>query len=215
MICDPGDEEVDMWRTLVVLIVGGCLMMPSFAKAGRGATPPLTMDVVTMKAKGGWTAVVIALKNNGAGDAAIQCCTAYLETDAGFAVQSLTRQDLSELNYNRAKTTSTLGGIVAAGLGLGGAIGNVDELIYAGIALGGASAIAGVAGGAQRDAEARNVVIDDIQRVHKFPAGLKVAGVVYFPPKRKWPGSHRAAAVHVTYRVGAREYRVSAPVVAK
>ncbi|MBI4237663.1 MAG: hypothetical protein HY696_04485 [Deltaproteobacteria bacterium] len=196
-----------------LLLIAGST--PALAKSRAVATiarAPVALDVVAIKAKGGWTAAVIALRNNGTTDARIECCTAYVENDAGYAVQSLTRGDLEILARNRAKTAATIGGIIGAGLGLGGAIGNVDELVYAGIAVAGTSAIAGVAGSAAHDNDVRNFVIDDMMRVHKLPAGLKVAGVVYFPPTKKWPGSKRAKAVHVTYRLNGKEYRTMAPV---
>lgn len=200
-----------MFVALCCLVCGAA--SPTLAKGqAASARAPVDLDVVAVKAKGGWTAAVIALRNNGAKDARIECCTAYVENDAGYAVQSLTRSDLEILARNRAKTAATIGGIIGAGLGIGGAIGNVDELVYAGISVAGASAIAGVAGSAAHDNEVRNFVIDDMMRVRKLPAGLKVAGVVYFPPMKKWPGSKRAKAVHVTYRLNSREYRAMAPV---
>lgn len=188
------------------------------AKAARSAGgaanahAPLQMEMIGMKNKAGWTAVVIALKNSGTRDSNLQCCTAFLETDAGYAVQSLNRDEIAAVNFNRAKTAATIGGIAGAALGIGGLAGHVDELAYAGLALGGASAIAGTVGSAKESGELRNLVIDDLMRVRQFPAGLKVAGTVYFPPQKKWPGSHTARTIHLTYRAGGQEYHVTAPV---
>lgn len=187
---------------MVALLVG--LTVPVLA-AG-----PLSIEYIGAKTGKGWTAVEVAIRNNTAKPIAVRCCEAFVENERGYAVASLTASDVSQLNYNKANTAAKLGGLLGAGLGLGGAIGGVDELVYAGVATGIASGAASVVGQAKADGNDRDLIIDDLQRVRKFPPGLKVAGVIYFPPTRKWPGSKAAKAVHLAYTYGGAEYKASA-----
>lgn len=76
----------------------------------------------------------------------------------------------------------------------------------------GPGAIAGTVGEAAAEGAQRSFVIDDIMRVRTFPAGLKVAGVAYFPPRKKWPDSKHLQAIHVTYKLHGQQHRVTVPV---
>lgn len=177
------------------------------------APPSLEVEVISVKYKGSWTQVGIAIKNLGTADAPVSCCGAFIEDGDGYAVASLKRDEIAQLIHNKAKTAAAIGAIVGLGLGIGGAVGGVDELEYAGIALGGASGIGAVAGSAAAESQQRNLIVDDIMRNTTFPAGLKVAGFVFFPPKKKWPGKSREAkAIHLTYLVNGAQYSISAPV---
>ncbi len=193
-------------------VVAGLLTLFFSVSEGVADRPLLGIDVVKVKPKGSWTEVTIAIENLGETDAEFQCCTAFLENSDGYAIASLTNADVGTQIHNKAKTPALIGGIAAVGLGLGGAISGVRELGYAAVGLGGASAIAGVVGEGSKEKKYRDLVIDDIMRNHVFPSGLKVAGVVYFPPKKKWPGAKQARQIHLTYKVGGRTQRVSAPV---
>lgn len=194
-------------QKIFFLIVAVSLLVPgvSFAKDGE-----LGLSVVKVKAKGSWTEVMIAVENHGSKDAEFQCCKVFLENTDGYAVPSLTKQEVQTQIHNKAKTAATIGTIVGLGLGLGGAISGHEELGYAGLGVAGGSVIAGVAGESSADGKQRSLVIDDIMRNQVFPAGLKVAGVVYFPPKKKWPGSQKAQAVHLTYNQNGKSHRVTA-----
>jgi hypothetical protein len=174
--------------------------------------PALQVYVIKVKPKMGWTEVTLAIENTGNTDADIQCCTTYLETDDGYAVASLTQAEVRTQNYNRARTPAIIGGIIGAGLGLGGAISGNRGVGYAGLGTLGASAITGTVGEAVSDKNGRNFIIDDIMRNYEFPSGLKVAGTAYFPPKKKWPGSSHARAFHLTYKLNGKSYRVTTPV---
>lgn len=173
---------------------------------------PLDVYVIKVKPKGSWTEVTIAIENDGKTDANIQCCTVYLETDAGYAVASLTQDEVRTQNYNKARTPAIIGGIIGAGLGFGGAISGKKELGYAALGTLGTSAIAGTVGQHVYDKNNRNFIIDDVMRNRELPSGLKVAGIAYFPPKKKWPGSQRAIAIHLTYKLNGRSYRTTTPI---
>jgi hypothetical protein len=180
--------------------------------AAAAADGPLSLDVVKLNSKGSWTEVQIAIQNNGDTDAELKCCTVFIENSEGYAVASLNPGEVRSQNYNKARTGATIGQIVGAGLGIGGLISGREELAYAGLGVAGGSTIAGVVGGASEDKRDRDLVIDDVMRNHVFPAGLKVAGVAYFPPKKKWPGSKNAEEIHLTYKMGNKTYRTSAPI---
>lgn len=198
---------------LVILIAFLGLFFPfqqGFADHPKLAQLGLT--VIKVKQKGSWTEVTIAIENLGNSDATFRCCTTFLENTDGYAIASLDNSQVQTQIYNKARTPSIVGGILAGGLGLAGVISGKKELGYAGLGLGGASAIAHVVGGGSADKKHRELVIDDIMRNQVFPSGLKVAGVAYFPPKKKWPGSKKAEEIHLTYEYQGRLHRVSAPV---
>lgn len=203
-----------MKKIFVVLMVV-TLMTSQFAwaktKAKTAANASLGVSVVSVKAKGSWTEVVLALENKGGADVQFSCCKAFLENDDGFSVASLTQGEVRSQIHNKAKTAAAIGAIVGAGLGIGGWAGGSEEAALAGISVAGASAIGGIAGDASANKQARNIVIDDLMRNQLFPTGLKVAGVVYFPPKKKWPGSHTAKAIHVTYSYKGTQQMVTVP----
>jgi len=173
---------------------------------------PVGLSVIKMKTKGSWTEVTIAIENRTNRDLEFPCCNTYLETDNGFAVASLDRGEVQTQIHNKARTGAIIGEIIGVGLGIGGLASGHDELAYAGLGVGAGSAIAGTAGGAVAEGAERRIVIDDIMRNQIFPSGLKVAGVVYFPPKSKWPGSKHAQAVHLAYNLKGKSYKVSAPI---
>ncbi len=192
------------------LVVVAVLLVPALSYAKK-SEPKLSMEIIKAKSKGSWTEVFFAIQNHGVKNSDVRCCKAYLENMDGFAIANLNRGELQALIHNKAKTAAIVGGIAGLGMGIGGAAGGVDELAYAGLATAGASGIAAAAGAAAADSQRRNVIIDDIMRNRTFPAGLKVAGAVYFPPKKKWPSSKTAKALHVTYDVKGKEYTISAP----
>ncbi len=195
--------------SLIIAVLG--LLLPDFPVWAKGAPGPLDLYVVKVKARGGWTEVTVAIENDGKTDARVQCCHVYLENTDGYAVLSLTRDEVRSQNVNRARTPAIIGGIIGAGLGLGGMISGKEELGYAAVGTLGSSAIAATVGEHVADKNSRNLVIDDLMRNYEFPSGLKVAGVVYFPPKKKWPGSQSAKAIHLTYKLNGKSYRVFAP----
>lgn len=200
---------------ICVLVLLCIILMPAHAisKEQKISAPELEVEVLSVKYKGSWTQVGIAIKNLGTADAPISCCGAYIEDGDGYAIASLTRDELSQLIHNKAKNAAAIGAIIGLGLGIGGAVGGVDELVYSGIAVGGASGIGAVAGSAVAESQQRNLIIDDIMRNRTFPAGLKVAGNIFFPPKKRWPGkSRKAQAIHLTYQVNGAQYRIDAPV---
>ncbi|MBT3182182.1 MAG: hypothetical protein HN337_06730 [Deltaproteobacteria bacterium] len=194
--------------SLVVVVV---FLVPVICYAKK-SEPQLSMEIIKAKSKGSWTEVFFAIKNDGIKSSDVNCCKAYLEDMDGFAIANLNRGELRSLIHNKARTAAIVGAIAGLGMGIGGAAGGVDELAYAGLATAGASGIAGAAGAAAADAQRRSVIIDDIMRNRTFPAGLKVAGAVYFPPKKKWPSSKVAKALHITYEVKGKEYTISAPI---
>lgn len=203
-----------MMRNIIISII--CLTLFSDIAWGvdKKATPTetlapaLAVEVIKIKNKSSWTELTIAIQNLGTTDATISCCTAYLEDSNGYAIASLTRNDLLAIIHNKARTAATIGSMVGLGMGVGGAVGNINELEYAGIAVGGASVIGGVVGEAAAESQARNLIIDDIMRNKTFPAELKVAGKVFFPPRRKWPSDSRVAtALHITYEINGKQYK--------
>ncbi len=197
------------WKLMLILTI--CLGFSHFPQA-LAAEGPLSLDVVKVKAKGSWTEVQIAIRNNGDTDAQFSCCTVFLENSDGYAVASLNQGEVRSQIHNKARTGAILGGIAAAGLGLGGLISGHEELGYAAIGVGAGSAIANTVGDAKADSASRDIIIDDVMRNHLFPAGLKVAGIAYFPPKKKWTGSKNVEEIHLTYKMGNKTYRASAPV---
>ncbi|MBI4366602.1 MAG: hypothetical protein HY543_07275 [Deltaproteobacteria bacterium] len=203
-----------MQRLTSLCLILGLLCCPAsgWAKArARGGDANLQVEYVGMKAKGGWTAVVVAIQNTGTHDAEFACCEAYLENAAGYAIPALSGDEMAVLIHNRAKTAAAIGALIGAGLGIVGAVSGSVELIYAATGVGVASGIAGVAGQAAAEGEARHFVIDNVWRAKAFPAGLKVAGVIYFPPRKKWPNSKDPQALHLTYKLRDRTYRITAP----
>lgn len=195
-------------RLLLAVIIMTILSDHAWAEEGG----PLGLSVVKVKAKGSWTEVMVAISNNGAKDLEFKCCKVYLENTDGYAVSSLSREEVQTQIHNKAKTAAIIGGIVGAGLGIGGIASGNDALAYSGLGVGAGSAIAGTAGEAVAEGAQRGLVIDDIMRNQVFPSGLKVAGIAYFPPKKKWPGSKNAQAMHLTYTLNGKTYRASAPV---
>lgn len=191
----------------VLLLLGNT----GFARAKKGSAggARLGVDYIGMKKKGSWTEVSIAIQNQGSSEAKIECCEIYLESEDGFALAALSQGDLNTIIYNKAKTASTVGAFLAGALGLAGVVGDMDELIYAGIGLGAASGVANAIGNGSEDKNRRDIQLDNVMRAHKFPQGLKVAGKIYFPPKSKWPGSKTASALHLLYKVGGKENRVT------
>ncbi len=180
-------------------------------KNDKNAANLLQVEAIKLKSKGSWTELQLAIQNTGNTDAEFECCQIYIENKDQYAIQSLSRQEVKSQIYNKAKTGSILGGIAAVGLGLGGAISGHEELGYAALGVGGASLAANVVGDASAEKQGRNLIIDDIMRTTEFPAGLKIAGVSYFPPKKKWPGSRDIERVHLTYKYKGKTYRTSAP----
>ncbi len=202
-----------MKRTRVILT--GLAILASFSlnlTTAWADDGPISLNVVKLKNKGSWTEVMLAIANNGNKDLEFQCCTVYLENTDGYAVSSLNRGEVESQIHNKARTGALIGAIVGAGLGIGGAISGNEDLGWAALGVGGTSAIAGLAGSAGAEGAQRALIIDDIMRNQVFPSGLKVAGIVYFPPKKKWPGSQKAQAVHLTYTIGNHTYHASAPV---
>lgn len=191
-------------------VFGALLLL--FSQTAVAAEGPLSLDVVKVKAKGSWTEVQIAIRNNGDTDTQLECCTVYLENSDGYAVTSLNQGEVRTQIHNKAKTGAIIGGIAALGLGLGGAISGHEELGYAALGVGAGSAIAGEVGSASAEKQGRELIIDDVMRNRIFPSGLKVAGVAYFPPKKKWPGSKKAEEIHLTYKMGKKTYQTSATV---
>lgn len=173
------------------------------------ADGPLGLSVVKVKNRGKWTEVEIAIENKTNKNLNLKCCTLFLENQGGYAIASLAADEVQSQIHNSAATVGTIGAIVGAGLGIAGAVSGKEELVYAGIATAGTGIIASTAGEAVTDKKRRDFIIDTIARTELFPAGLKVAGKVYFPPKRRWPGSNKAKALHLTYRVGGRDYEVT------
>ncbi|MBI2345995.1 MAG: hypothetical protein HYV03_03760 [Deltaproteobacteria bacterium] len=195
---------------LVILLMSHAAIARGRHVSARDAN--LGVTYVGMKAKGGWTAVVIAIENQGTRDATFECCEAFLENAAGFAVPALGGDEMAVLIRNKAKTAATIGALIGAGLGIAGAVADVDELVYAAVGIGVASGVTAVAGEASADKERRSFVIDNVFRARSFPAGLKVAGVVYFPPRKRWPDSKQAQAIHLTYKLGGMQHRVAAQI---
>lgn len=196
--------------TLIVLMS----MPTAYAKGPVApvAAPEFSFEVIKVKYKGGWTEAAVAIQNTGSSEATVTCCNFFLENDDGYSVQTLTRDEVLALIHNKAATASAIGALVGVGLGVGGAVGGIDELEYAGIAAGSASVIGGVVGEAAAEGSRRRVVVDNVMRVQKFPPGLKVAGILYFPPRKRWSGSHTAVAIHLVYEAGGTMQRATAPI---
>lgn len=206
-----GNHSQVMARALAGLFTAAVMFVTQVAAAAAPLEGgPLTLNVVKVKTKGSWTEVMIAIENHGDTDAQLECCTVYLENTDGYAVASLNQGEVQSQIHNKAKTGAIVGGILGVGLALGGAFSGVDELGYAGLGVGAGSAIAGTVGAGSADKARRDLIIDDVMRNQTFPAGLKVAGVAYFPPKKKWPGSKKAEQLHLTYKMGKKTYRTSA-----
>jgi hypothetical protein len=188
------------------------LLLAGVRAWAKPVSGPLSLDVVKVKAKGSWTEVQIAIRNNGNTDAPFSCCTVFLENTDGYSVASLNYGEVESQIHNKARTGSIIGEIIGAGLGIGGLASGNRALGYTGLGIAGGSAIAGVAGDSAAEKQGRDLVIDDIMRNQVFPSGLKVAGVAYFPPKKKWPGSQHAQRIHLTYKMGNKTYRTVADI---
>jgi hypothetical protein len=152
------------------------------------------------------------LQNKGSSEAKFECCKAFLENDAGFSVASLTQGEVQSQVHNKAKTLATVGTIVGAGLGIAGAIDRSAELGYAAASVAGASTIAGAVAEASADKQHRNIVIDDVMRSQVYPPGIKVAGTMWFPPRKRWQGSKTPQAIIVVYNYNGHQQNVRVPV---
>lgn len=203
----------------LVMVMALALPTAAFAKgkykvrSAKNAT--LEVSFIAMKMKGSWTEVQIALQNNGSQNATFECCKAFLENDAGFSVASLTQGEVQSLVHNKAKTAALVGTIVGAGLGIAGAIDGSPELGYAATSVAGASVITGAVAEHSADTTRRNIVIDDVMRAQIYPPGIKVAGTMWFPPKKRWQGSKKPKAIHVVYAYNGQQQQVVVPIETK
>lgn len=201
------------------LIAAIALPLPAMAKgkkhykSARNAT--LEVSFIGIKYKGSWTEVEIALENKGDAEATFGCCKAFIENDAGFSTASLTQGEVQSQVYNKAKTAALVGTIVGAGLGIAGAISGTPELGYAAIGVAGTSTIAGAVAEHSADKMQRNIVIDDVMRAQVYYPGIKVAGKMWFPPKKRWQGSKKPAAIHVVYSYNGKMQNVTVPITNK
>ncbi len=170
------------------------------ARSPRGKVPaPISVEVLKMKHRGGWTEVTVAIENKSDEVLSVECCTAYLENTKGFAVPSLTGAEIKRQVHNSLGTGATIGQIIGVGLGIGGLASGNDALAYSGLGVGLGSTVVSVAGEASADSRKRGILMDDVLRNQAFPPRVKVAGVVYFPPKKKWPESKEAESLHMIY----------------
>lgn len=197
---------------VMIIAVSAGAALAKGAVSSTTATSQFSFEVIKVKYKGSWTEASVAIQNTGSADATVSCCNFFIENEDGFSVQTLSRDEVLALIHNKAATASAIGALVGLGLGVGGAVGGIDELEYAGIAAGSGSVIAGVAGEAAAEGSRRVVAVDNVMRVHTFPPGLKVSGTVYFPPRKRWPGSHTARAIHLLYESHGATQRVTAPI---
>lgn len=179
-------------------------------KSASNAT--LEVSFIGIKYKGSWAEAQIALENKGSAEATFECCKAFLENDAGFSVASLTQSEVQSQVYNKAKTLATVGTIIGAGLGIAGAIDRSAELGYAAASVAGASTIAGAVAEHSADSARRNIVIDDVMRAQVFYPGIKVAGTMWFPPKKRWQGSKKPQSIHVVYNYNGQMQKVTVPI---
>lgn len=181
-------------------------------KFSSASNATLEVSFIGIKYKGSWAEAQIALENKGSAEASFECCKAFLENDAGFSVASLTQSEVQSQVYNKAKTLATVGTIVGAGLGIAGAISDSAELGYAAVSAAGASTIAGAVAEHSADSSRRNIVIDDVMRSQVFYPGIKVAGTMWFPPKKRWQGSKKPQAIHVIYNYNGQMQKVTVPI---
>lgn len=200
---------------LLVLVAAIAAPFPALAKGKRyrsAGNASLEVSLIGIKYKGAWAEVQVALENKGSAAATFECCKAFLENDAGFSVASLTQGEVQSQVYNKAKTAALVGTIVGAGLGIAGAIDGSPELGYAAVSAAGASTIAGAVAEHAADKARRNIVIDDVMRAQIFYPGIKVAGTMWFPPKKRWQGSKKPQAIHVVYNYNGQMQKVTVPI---
>jgi hypothetical protein len=196
----------------LALIILGTLGAEAQARSYKKLPPPISVEVLKMKHHGGWTEVTVAIENKSDEVLSLECCTAYMENAAGYAVPSLTGQEIKRQVHNSAGAGATIGQIIGLGLGIGGLASGNDALAYTGLGVGTGSTIVSVAGEASANSRKRGIIMDDVMRNQTFPPRLKVAGVVYFPPKKKWPESKEAANLHMIYRADGDQQDISVPV---
>lgn len=203
----------------LVLITLIAIPLPAMAKAKKhyksASNATLEVSFIGIKYKGSWAEVQIALENKGSAEATFECCKAFLENDAGFSMASLTQSEVQSQVYNKAKTAALVGTIIGAGLGIAGAVSGSEELGYAGISAAGASTIGGAVAAHSADKSQRNIVIDDIMRAQVYYPGIKVAGTMWFPPKKRWQGSKKPQAIHVVYNYNGQMQKVTVPIASK
>ncbi len=199
----------------VILVALLAVPLPALAKGKKhyssASNATLEVSLIGIKYKGAWTEVQIALENKGSAEATFECCKAFLENEAGFSTASLTQGEVQSQVYNKAKTAALVGTIVGAGLGIAGAVSGSPELGYAGISAAGASTIAGAVAEHSADKTQRNIVIDDVMRAQVYYPGIKVAGTIWFPPKKRWQGSKKPQAIHVVYNYNGQMQKVTVP----
>lgn len=208
-------------KKILLLVLVAVLTTPAPAmakgkkhyKSARNAT--LEVSFIGIKYKGSWTEVEIALENKGDVEATFGCCKAFIENEAGFSAASLTQGEVQSQVHNKAKTAALIGTIVGAGLGIAGAIDGSPELGYAAVSVAGAGTIAGAAAEYSADKSRRNIVIDDVMRAQVYYPGIKVAGKMWFPPKKRWQGSKKPAAIHVVYSYNGKMQNVTVPITNK
>lgn len=206
-------------KRLCLLMVAGLLIIPGplLAKSKGKRFPTasnatLGVSFIGIKYKGSWTQVQIALENMGSAEAEFECCKAFLENDAGFSTASLTQSEVQSQVHNKARTAALIGTIVGAGLGIAAGIDGSPELGYAATSVAGASVIAGAVAGASAEKQQRNIVIDDVMRSQVFYPGIKVAGTMWFPPRKRWQGSKNPQAIHVVYNYNGKAQKVTVPI---
>lgn len=205
-------------KKIISLVLVGLIALPvmGFAKSKKkfpsASNATLEVSFISIKYKGSWAEAQIALENKGDAEATFECCKAFLENEAGFSTASLTQSEVQSQVYNKAKTLATVGTIVGAGLGIAGAISDSSELAYAGISAAGASTIAGAVAEHSADKQQRSIVIDDVMRAQVFYPGIKVAGTIWFPPKKRWQGSKKPQAIHVVYNYNGQMQKVTVPI---
>lgn len=206
-----------MKKIMALLLVTALIIpLPALAKGKKrfnsASNASLEVSFIGIKYKGSWTEVQIALENKGNAEATFECCKAFLENDAGFSTASLTQGEVQSQVYNKAKTAALIGTIVGAGLGIAGAIDGSPELGYAAASVAGASVITGAVAEHSADKSRRNIVIDDVMRAQVFYPGIKVAGTMWFPPKKRWQGSKKLQAIHVVYNYNGQMQKVTVPI---
>lgn len=216
-----GIHNGDPMKKILALAIIAALALPLSAQAkGKkryksAGNASLEVSLIGIKYKGSWTEVQLALENKGNAQAEFECCKAFLENDAGFSVASLTQGEIQSQVHNKAKTAALIGTVVGAGLGIAGAIDHSAELGYAAASVGGASVITGAVAEHSADKTRRNIVIDDVMRAQIFYPGIKVAGTMWFPPKKRWQGSKKPQALHVVYNYNGQMQKVTVPVASK
>lgn len=205
-------------KKIIALLLISLIALPlnaaakSKKKFPSASNASLEVSFIGIKYKGSWTEVQIALENKGNAEAEFECCKAFLENDAGFSTASLTQGEIQTQVYNKAKTAALVGTIVGAGLGIAGAIDGSPELGYAAASVAGASVITGAVAEHSADKSRRNIVIDDVMRAQIYYPGIKVAGTMWFPPKKRWQGSKKPQAIHVVYNYNGQMQKVTVPI---